>query len=175
MVCDDNHEGLPVAICYSNRVCSIILEPFFEEIRNRLTHLQPKVFMSDDPAFWNAWQRVFGDVKYNLLCSWHVSRSWNRNLSSKFDHGSKLSGPSPNISFALVQLCKLHSMIDLWAILSLCCTILRLKCIFRICSKYKHSKLTFLFCQKHSKEEFHSREVETSTASMRTQTSSFGD
>ncbi|GFX63196.1 uncharacterized protein TNCV_3895211 [Trichonephila clavipes] len=84
MVCDDNHEGLPVAICYSNRVCSIILEPFFEEIRNRLTHLQPKVFMSDDdPAFWNAWQRVFGDVKYNLLCSWHVSRSWNRNLNSK--------------------------------------------------------------------------------------------
>ncbi|GFW94154.1 uncharacterized protein TNCV_1978941 [Trichonephila clavipes] len=84
MVCDDNHEGLPVAICYSNIVCSIILEPFFEKIRNRLTHLQPKVFMSDDdPAFWNAWQRVFGDVKYNLLCSWYVSRSWNRNLSSK--------------------------------------------------------------------------------------------
>ncbi|GFT02808.1 uncharacterized protein TNCV_466331 [Trichonephila clavipes] len=68
MVCDDNQEGLPVAICYSNRVCSIIFEPFFQEIRNRLTHLQPKVFMSDDdPAFWNAWQRVFGDVKYNLL------------------------------------------------------------------------------------------------------------
>ncbi|GFW01174.1 uncharacterized protein TNCV_1764111 [Trichonephila clavipes] len=84
MVCDDNHEGLPVAICYSNRVCSIIFEPFFQEIRNRLTHLQPKVFMSDDdPAFWNAWQRIFGDVKYNLLCSWHVSQSWNRNLSSK--------------------------------------------------------------------------------------------
>ncbi|GFW10124.1 uncharacterized protein TNCV_2569081 [Trichonephila clavipes] len=83
MVCDDNHEGLPVAICYSNRVCSIILEPFFKEIRNRLTHLQPNVFMSDDdPAFWNAWQGVSGDVKYNLLCSWHVSRSWNRNLSS---------------------------------------------------------------------------------------------
>ncbi|GFT63102.1 hypothetical protein TNCV_1801671 [Trichonephila clavipes] len=36
------------------------------EIRNRLTHLQPKDFMSDDDsAFWNAWQRVFGDVKYN--------------------------------------------------------------------------------------------------------------
>ncbi|GFX03037.1 hypothetical protein TNCV_3261821 [Trichonephila clavipes] len=57
MVCDDNHEGFPVAICYSNRVCSFILEPFFEEIRNRLTHLQPKVFMSDAAAaFWNAWQ-----------------------------------------------------------------------------------------------------------------------
>ncbi|GFV60732.1 uncharacterized protein TNCV_4092551 [Trichonephila clavipes] len=68
MVCDDNHEGLPVAICYSNRVCSNILEQFFEEIINRLTHLQPKVFMSDDdPAFWNAWKRVFGDVKYMQL------------------------------------------------------------------------------------------------------------
>ncbi|GFY41049.1 uncharacterized protein TNIN_293121 [Trichonephila inaurata madagascariensis] len=78
MVSDDNHEGLPVAICYFNRVCSNILEPFFEELRNRLTHLQPKVFMPDDPAFWNAWKRVFGDVEYyvNLLC-------WNRNLNSK--------------------------------------------------------------------------------------------
>ncbi|GFT08859.1 hypothetical protein TNCV_2407141 [Trichonephila clavipes] len=37
----------------------------------------------DDDAVWNAWKKVFGDVKYNLLCSWHVSRSWNRNLSSK--------------------------------------------------------------------------------------------
>ncbi|GFY45746.1 uncharacterized protein TNIN_137711 [Trichonephila inaurata madagascariensis] len=54
MVSDDNHEGLPVAICYSNRVCSDIFEPFFEEMRNRLTHLQSKVFMSDDPSFWNA-------------------------------------------------------------------------------------------------------------------------
>ncbi|GFS56096.1 uncharacterized protein TNCV_1650381 [Trichonephila clavipes] len=36
----------------------------------------------DDPAFWNVWKRVFGDVKYNLLCSWHVLRSWNRNLNS---------------------------------------------------------------------------------------------
>ncbi|GFY15027.1 uncharacterized protein TNCV_4492801 [Trichonephila clavipes] len=44
----------------------------------------PQVFLSDhDAAFWNAWQRVFGDVKCNLLCSWHVSRSWNMNLSSK--------------------------------------------------------------------------------------------
>ncbi|GFX63426.1 uncharacterized protein TNCV_3620291 [Trichonephila clavipes] len=84
MVWDDNHEGLPVAIRYSNRVCSIILEPFFEGIRKRLTHLQPKVFMSyDAAAVWNAWHRVFGDVKCNLLCSWHVSQSWNRNLSSK--------------------------------------------------------------------------------------------
>ncbi|GFR30457.1 hypothetical protein TNCT_232011 [Trichonephila clavata] len=39
MVSDDNHEGLPIAICYSNRVNSDVLEPFFEEIKNRL-HVQ---------------------------------------------------------------------------------------------------------------------------------------
>ncbi|GFX09648.1 uncharacterized protein TNCV_2186441 [Trichonephila clavipes] len=84
MVSDDNHEGLLIAVCYSNRVSSDVLEPFFEEIKNRLPHLKPKVFMSDDdPAFCNAWSRVFGEVEFTLLCSWHVSRSWNRNLNGK--------------------------------------------------------------------------------------------
>ncbi|GFY29076.1 uncharacterized protein TNCV_4722041 [Trichonephila clavipes] len=36
----------------TNQVSSDVLEPFFEEIKNRLPHLKPKVFMSDDdPAF----------------------------------------------------------------------------------------------------------------------------
>ncbi|GFS82211.1 uncharacterized protein TNCV_250501 [Trichonephila clavipes] len=64
MVSDDNHEGLPIAVCYSNRVSSDVLEPFSEEIKNRLPHLKPKVFMSDyDPAFCNAWRRGFGEVR----------------------------------------------------------------------------------------------------------------
>ncbi|GFV13518.1 uncharacterized protein TNCV_2575191 [Trichonephila clavipes] len=89
--CDDNHEGLPIAVCYSNRVSSDVLEPFFEEIKNRLPHLKPKVFMSDDdPAFCNAWSRVFGEVEFTLLCSWHVSRSWNRNLNGKIKNNIKL-------------------------------------------------------------------------------------
>ncbi|GFU38810.1 uncharacterized protein TNCV_1754751 [Trichonephila clavipes] len=84
LVSDDNHEGLPNAVCYSNRVRSDVLEPFFEEIKNRFPHLRPKVFMSDDdPAFCNAWRRVFGEVEFTLLCSWHVSRGWNRNLNGK--------------------------------------------------------------------------------------------
>ncbi|GFR16068.1 uncharacterized protein TNCT_342451 [Trichonephila clavata] len=84
MVSEDNHEGLPIAVCYSNRVSSNVLEPFFEEIKIRLPHLRPKVFMSDDdPAFYNAWRRVFREVEFILLCSWRVSRSWNRNLNGK--------------------------------------------------------------------------------------------
>ncbi|GFV83681.1 putative zinc finger transcription factor protein 17 [Trichonephila clavipes] len=91
MVSDDNHEGLPIAVCYSNRVSSDVLEPFFEEIKNRLPHLKPKVFMSDDdPAFCNAWSRVFGEVEFTLLCIWHVSRSWNRNLNGKIKNNIKL-------------------------------------------------------------------------------------
>ncbi|GFX63054.1 transposase [Trichonephila clavipes] len=86
MVSDDNHEGLPIAVCYLNRVSSDVLEPFFEEIKNRLPHLRPKVFMSDDdPALCNAWRRVFGEVEVTLLCSWHVSQSWNRNLNADED------------------------------------------------------------------------------------------
>ncbi|GFX31431.1 c2H2-type domain-containing protein [Trichonephila clavipes] len=41
MVSGDNHEGLPTAVCYSNRVSSDVLEPFFEEIKKRLSHLKP--------------------------------------------------------------------------------------------------------------------------------------
>ncbi|GFW28102.1 uncharacterized protein TNCV_2817811 [Trichonephila clavipes] len=68
MVSDDDHEGLPIAVCYSNRVSSDVLETFFEEIKNRLPHLRPKVFMSDDdPAFCNAWRsRVYFAVQ--LAC-----------------------------------------------------------------------------------------------------------
>ncbi|GFW46961.1 uncharacterized protein TNCV_3485731 [Trichonephila clavipes] len=91
LVSDDNHEGLPIAVCYSNKVRSDVLEPFFEEIKNRLPHLRPKVFMSDDdPAFCNAWRRVFGEVEFTFLCSWHVSRSWNRNLNGKIKNNIKL-------------------------------------------------------------------------------------
>ncbi|GFW51186.1 c2H2-type domain-containing protein [Trichonephila clavipes] len=45
MVSDDNHEGLPIAVCYSNRVSSDVLKPFFEEIKNRLSHLKPSVYV----------------------------------------------------------------------------------------------------------------------------------
>lgn len=40
--------------------------------------------MSDDGiTFYNAWREVFNEVPYYLLCSWHVLRSWDRNLKSK--------------------------------------------------------------------------------------------
>ncbi|GFY68460.1 hypothetical protein TNIN_385421 [Trichonephila inaurata madagascariensis] len=70
MVSDDDHEGLPIAVFYSNRVNSDVLEPFFEEIKNRLPHLRPKVFIymsDDDPAFCNVWRcRVYFAVQ--LAC-----------------------------------------------------------------------------------------------------------
>ncbi|GFQ99447.1 uncharacterized protein TNCT_671811 [Trichonephila clavata] len=77
MISDDNHEGLPIAVCYSNRVSSDVLEPFFEEIKNRLPHLRPKVFMSDDdPAFYNALRRVFGEVELACVTKLEQKSEW---------------------------------------------------------------------------------------------------
>ncbi|GFT87474.1 uncharacterized protein NPIL_184221 [Nephila pilipes] len=87
MLNDENHEDLPVAILYSNRVCCQVLELFFKGIKERLPSLKPKIFMSDDdPAFSNAWTKIFGRVETNLLCSWHVLHSWNRNLNNKINN-----------------------------------------------------------------------------------------
>ncbi|GFY52804.1 c2H2-type domain-containing protein [Trichonephila inaurata madagascariensis] len=33
MVSDDNHEGLPIAVFYSNRVSSDVLEPFLKKLK----------------------------------------------------------------------------------------------------------------------------------------------
>lgn len=40
------------------------------------------MFMSDDdPAFVNAWVAVMPQPVHRLLCSWHVDRCWQNNLS----------------------------------------------------------------------------------------------
>ncbi|KAF0724804.1 Uncharacterized protein FWK35_00031762 [Aphis craccivora] len=48
------------------------------------------IFMSDDePEFYNAWCSVMGPVSKQLLCTWHVLRSWNKNLSKIHCHEKK--------------------------------------------------------------------------------------
>ncbi|GFS83536.1 uncharacterized protein NPIL_446271 [Nephila pilipes] len=38
--------------------------------------------MTDDTeSFPNAWRTVFGVPEKRLLCSWHVDKSWRRNIS----------------------------------------------------------------------------------------------
>jgi len=49
---------------------------FFEKIKVKVGIINSKVFMSDDaPAFYNAWSGVMGNVKHQLLCSWHVNKN----------------------------------------------------------------------------------------------------
>lgn len=43
--------------------------------------------MSDDAhAYFNAWQENMGPVGHQLLCSWHIDNSWQKNLC-------KIKGP----------------------------------------------------------------------------------
>jgi len=77
MTVDEFGSGCPVAFCFSNRSDEVIFRLFFEKIKVKVGIINAKVFMSDDaPAFYNAWHRVMGSVKHQLLCSWHVNKNW---------------------------------------------------------------------------------------------------
>ena len=78
---DDYGSGMPVAFCLSNRIDSVAMSIFFNAIKNKAGGIQTKIFMSDDaPAYYNAWQQCMGPAAHQLLCSWHVDRSWRKNL-----------------------------------------------------------------------------------------------
>ncbi|XP_072400426.1 uncharacterized protein [Diabrotica undecimpunctata] len=63
MVIDEFGEGLPVAFMYSNRKDSFIYEIFFTKIKEKLSILNTKTFMSDLAlSFYNAWEKVMGQT-----------------------------------------------------------------------------------------------------------------
>lgn len=80
LVIDKFDEGIPVAFCITSTVNKRNLIEFFKCIKN-IQLVRPKVFMSDDASmFYSAWEDVFGDCPYPLLCSWHVDRAWQDNI-----------------------------------------------------------------------------------------------
>lgn len=81
MVVNSYGSGIPVAFCFSNRADTKLFRLYFDCIKSRTGLIKPDVFMSDDePAFYNAWCTVMGDVPNQLLCTWHVQRNWFQNL-----------------------------------------------------------------------------------------------
>ncbi|GFT37205.1 MULE domain-containing protein [Nephila pilipes] len=81
LVLDDKREGFPVAFILSNRQDSKTLSLAFVVIKEHV-NISPKVMMTDDTeSFPNAWRTVFGVPEKRLLCTWHVDRSWRRNIS----------------------------------------------------------------------------------------------
>ena len=74
LVIDDYDEGIPVVWLISNKESSGVLSVFFASIRQR--------YLSDDAeGYHNSWISAFSRPAKKLLCSWHVDRSWRRNIN----------------------------------------------------------------------------------------------
>ncbi|XP_069676181.1 uncharacterized protein [Periplaneta americana] len=79
----ENYEsGFPAAFCFSNRADVSLFKLYFTVLKEKIGVVHTQVFMSDDaPAFYNAWCEVMGPAENQLLCSWHVLRSWQQNMN----------------------------------------------------------------------------------------------
>lgn len=81
LVLDEFGSGIPVAFCVSNRESIAVMTHFFSAVKDRAGGIHAKVFMSDDTVvFRRAWSNVMGLAENNILCTWHVDRSWRNNL-----------------------------------------------------------------------------------------------
>ena len=81
MVVNEFGEGFPVAWCISNRQDRIVMEVFFQSVKDNVGDIIPKWIMTDDAEqFFTAWIKVFGQGPNKLLCAWHVDRAWRTNL-----------------------------------------------------------------------------------------------
>jgi len=86
MVLDGQGNGVLAVFCFSNRQDQHFFQLFFAKLKEKVGTISAKVFMSDDyPAFYNTWDRVMGEVKHRLLCSWHINRNWSKNLGKVKD------------------------------------------------------------------------------------------
>jgi len=78
LVIDNYDEGIPVACLISNKESADILR-----IRERCGDPKAEIFASDDAeAYHNAWVSSFSRPGRKLFCSWHVDRSWRREIGA---------------------------------------------------------------------------------------------
>ena len=82
MTLDEHGEGFPIAFCYSNRVDENQMSVFLTVVREALGGpLRDMILMTDDTEVYsNAWNAVMGKPAYRLLCTWHIDKSWRKNL-----------------------------------------------------------------------------------------------
>lgn len=86
MVIDEFGEGIPVAWLISNHENGDVISKFFQSVKEKTGCLEPAWFMTDDaPQYFTAWQQTYGisAKTKNLICRWHIDRSWRRALNDK--------------------------------------------------------------------------------------------
>lgn len=82
MVLDNFHQGIPCCFLLSNRNDQKVYEIMFSKMSEQVGKVRPKVFMSHvTDVFMKAWNNVMPPPERRLLCSWHVLRLWEKNLS----------------------------------------------------------------------------------------------
>lgn len=84
VVVDEYGNGFPSAFCFSKKKDTDAWVTFFSKLKDKVGIIKTKVFMTDDdPAFYNGWRAVMGDVDHRLLCSWHVDQAWRKQIQAK--------------------------------------------------------------------------------------------
>ncbi|KAG8195381.1 hypothetical protein JTE90_001397 [Oedothorax gibbosus] len=82
LVIDELRQGFPGAFFITNRTDEDAIAVFFSCLKSKVGTLKPKVFMSDmAEAFYNAWLLIMDKPLKRLFCTWHVDKSWRKNLS----------------------------------------------------------------------------------------------
>lgn len=91
LIVDEYGNGYPVAFCFSNRSDTDTYRHYFQCIKNTIGTIKAFIFMSDDePAFYNAWCSVMGSPEIQLLCTWHISRKWEKNFNKITGYEKKI-------------------------------------------------------------------------------------
>ena len=82
---DNSGQGLPLAHLFTNREDFTALKLFLRDLRKECGKISCSAFMSDDASqYFQSWSSTMvdpGDVcPTKLLCTWHVSRSLEKNI-----------------------------------------------------------------------------------------------
>lgn len=85
---DSHGEGLLLAHMFSSRETAVALKYFLKGIKKECGAIKCQEFMSDDAdQYFQAWSSVMvekeDDAPVKLLCAWHVTRSFEKNILSK--------------------------------------------------------------------------------------------
>ena len=81
MVPDEFRKGYPIAFCISNREDETAISLFLSAVKKQSPDTKVSIIMTDDDnAGWNAARSVYGSGLQQFLCTWHIQRSWIRNV-----------------------------------------------------------------------------------------------
>jgi len=83
LIIDNNGEGFPVAFCISSKLDTSVMEVFLEHVRIAIGGcVEGAILISDNaPAYVDAWRTVMGPPSDHVLCTWHIDRSWRKNIA----------------------------------------------------------------------------------------------